>query len=109
MRIVIDVKKDAISNVVLNTLLKHTALQSSFGVNNVALVHGRPKLLNLKDMIHHFVEHRHEVVVRRTQFELRKAEERAHILEGLIIASDHIDEVIKLIRASKTLLKHRVP
>ncbi len=101
MRIVIDVKKDAISNVVLNTLLKHTALQSSFGVNNVALVHGRPKLLNLKDMIHHFVEHRHEVVVRRTQFELRKAEERAHILEGLIIASDHIDEVIKLIRASK--------
>ena len=101
MRIVIDVKKDAISNVVLNTLLKHTALQSSFGVNNVALVHGRPKLLNLKDMIHHFVEHRHEVVVRRTQFELCKAEERAHILEGLIIASDHIDEVIKLIRASK--------
>lgn len=101
MRIVIDIKKDAISNVVLNTLLKHTALQSSFGVNNVALVHGRPKLLNLKDIIRYFVEHRHEVVVRRTQFELRKAEERAHILEGLIIASDHIDEVIKLIRASK--------
>ncbi len=101
MRIVIDVKKDAISNVVLNTLLKHTALQSSFGVNNVALVHGRPKLLNLKDIIRYFVEHRHEVVIRRTQFELRKAEERAHILEGLIIASDHIDEVIRLIRASK--------
>ena len=102
MRIVIDIKKDAISNVVLNTLLKHTALQSSFGVNNVALVHGRPKLLNLKDIVHYFVEHRHDVVVRRTQFELRKAEERAHILEGLIIASDHIDEVIRLIRASKT-------
>ena len=102
MRIVIDIKKDAISNVVLNTLLKHTALQSSFGVNNVALVHGRPRLLNLKDIIRYFVEHRHDVVVRRTQFELRKAEERAHILEGLIIASDHIDEVIRLIRASKT-------
>lgn len=101
MRIVIDVKKDAISNVVLNTLLKHTALQSSFGVNNVALVHGRPRLLNLKEIIAYFVEHRHDVVVRRTQFDLRKAEERAHILEGLIIASDHIDEVIKLIRASK--------
>ena len=102
MRIVIDIKKDAISNVVLNTLLKHTALQSSFGVNNVALVHGRPRLLNLKDIIRYFVEHRHDVGVRRTQFELRKAEERAHILEGLIIASDHIDEVIRLIRASKT-------
>ena len=101
MRIVIDVKKDAISNVVLNTLLKHTALQSSFGVNNVALVHGRPRLLNLKEIIAYFVEHRHDVVVRRTQFDLRKAEERAHILEGLIIASDHIDEVIKLIRASR--------
>ena len=96
------IKKDAISNVVLNTLLKHTALQSSFGVNNVALVHGRPRLLNLKDIIRYCVEHRHDVVVRRTQFELRKAEERAHILEGLIIASDHIDEVIRLIRASKT-------
>lgn len=81
MRIVIDIKKDAISNVVLNTLLKHTALQSSFGVNNVALVHGRPRLLNLKDIIRYFVEHRHDVVVRRTQFELRKAEERAHILK----------------------------
>ena len=102
MRIVIDVKKDAISNVVLNTLLKHTALQSSFGVNNVALVHGRPKLLNLKDIIHHFVAHRHEVVVRRTEFELKQAEKRAHILEGLIIASDNIDEVIRIIRQSKT-------
>ncbi len=102
MRIVIDIKKDAISNVVLNTLLKHTALQSSFGVNNVALVHGRPKLLNLKDIIHHFVAHRHEVVVRRTEFELKQAEKRAHILEGLIIASDNIDEVIRIIRQSKT-------
>ncbi len=102
MRIVIDVKKDAISNVVLNTLLKHTALQSSFGVNNVALVNGRPKLLNLKELIHYFVEHRHEVVTRRTEFELKQAEKRAHILEGLIIASDHIDEVIRIIRASKT-------
>lgn len=102
MRIVIDVKKDAISNVVLNTLLKHTALQTSFGVNNVILVHGRPKLLNLKDLIRHFVEHRHEVVIRRTQFELRQAEKRAHILEGLIIACDHIDEVIRIIRGSKT-------
>lgn len=102
MRIVIDVKKDAISNVVLNTLLKHTALQSSFGVNNVALVNGRPKLLNLKELIHYFVEHRHDVVTRRTEFELKQAERRAHILEGLIIASDHIDEVIRIIRASKT-------
>lgn len=102
MRIVIDIKKDAISNVVLNTLLKHSAMQSSFGVNNVALVGGRPKLLNLKDLIHYFVEHRHDVVVRRTQFELRQAEKRAHILEGLIIASDNIDEVIRIIRHSKT-------
>lgn len=102
MRIVIDIKKDAISNVVLNTLLKHTALQSSFGVNNVALVHGRPKLLNLKDIIRHFVDHRHEVVIRRTEFELKQAEKRAHILEGLIIACDNIDEVIKIIRGSKT-------
>lgn len=102
MRIVIDVKKDAISNVVLNTLLKHTALQTSFGVNNVVLVHGRPKLLNLKDLIYHFVGHRHEVVTRRTQFELRQAEKRAHILEGLIIACDNIDEVIRIIRGSKT-------
>jgi len=102
MRIVIDLKKDAIANVVLNTLLKHTALQTSFGVNNIALVGGRPRLLNLKDLIRLFVEHRHEVIVRRTQFELKQAEERAHILEGLIIASDHIDEVIRIIRASKT-------
>jgi DNA gyrase subunit A len=101
MRIVYILKRDAVPNVVLNTLYKYTQLQSSFSVNNIALVKGRPQMLNLKDMIHHFVEHRHEVVVRRTQFELRKAEERAHILEGLIIASDNIDEVIKLIRASK--------
>ena len=100
MRIVYVLKKDAIPNIVLNKLYKYTALQSSFSVNNIALVNGRPQLLNLKDMIHYFVEHRHEVVVRRTQYELRKAEERAHILEGLIIASDNIDEVIALIRAS---------
>ena len=100
MRIVYILKRDAIPNIVLNTLYKYTALQSSFSVNNIALVNGRPEMLNLKDMIHHFVEHRHEVVVRRTKYELRKAEERAHILEGLIIASDNIDEVIALIRAS---------
>ena len=100
MRIVYVLKKDAIPNIVLNTLYKYTALQSSFSVNNIALVKGRPQMLNLKDMIHHFVEHRHEVVVRRTEFELKKAEDRAHILEGLIIASDNIDEVIALIRAS---------
>jgi DNA gyrase subunit A len=100
MRIVYVLKRDAIPNIVLNMLYKYTALQSSFSVNNIALVNGRPQLLNLKDMIHHFVEHRHEVVVRRTKYELRKAEERAHILEGLIIASDNIDEVIALIRAS---------
>ena len=100
MRIVYILKRDAIPNIVLNTLYKYTALQSSFSVNNIALVNGRPQLLNLKDMIHYFVEHRHEVVVRRTTYELRKAEERAHILEGLIIASDNIDEVIALIRAS---------
>lgn len=101
MRIVYILKKDAVPNVVLNTLYKFTALQSSFSVNNIALVNGRPEMLNLKDMIHHFVEHRHDVVVRRTQYELRKAEERAHILEGLIIASDNIDEVIAIIRSSK--------
>lgn len=100
MRIVYVLKRDAIPNIVLNKLYKYTALQSSFSVNNIALVNGRPQLLNLKDLIHYFVEHRHEVVVRRTQYELRKAEERAHILEGLIIASDNIDEVIALIRAS---------
>jgi DNA gyrase subunit A len=101
MRIVYILKRDAVANVVLNTLYKFTQLQSSFSVNNIALVKGRPQMLNLKDLIHYFVEHRHEVVVRRTQFELRKAEERAHILEGLIIASDNIDEVIALIRSSK--------
>ncbi|MBN2742982.1 MAG: DNA gyrase subunit A [Marinilabiliaceae bacterium] len=102
MRIVVDVKRDAISNVVLNHLYKNTALQSSFGVNNIALVKGRPKLLNLKDMIECFVEHRHEVVVRRTQYELDQAEKRAHILEGLIIASDNIDEVIAIIKAASS-------
>ncbi len=100
MRIVYILKRDAIPNIVLNTLYKYTALQSSFSVNNIALVKGRPQLLNLKELIHYFVEHRHEVVVRRTTYELRKAEERAHILEGLIIASDNIDEVIAIIRAS---------
>ena len=100
MRIVYVLKRDAIPNIVLNMLYKYTALQSSFSVNNIALVKGRPQMLNLKDMIHHFVEHRHEVVVRRTQYELRKAQERAHILKGLIIASDNIDEVIALIKAS---------
>lgn len=100
MRIVYVLKRDAIPNIVLNTLYKYTALQSSFSVNNIALVNGRPEMLNLKDMIHHFVDHRHEVVVRRTKFELKKAEDRAHILEGLIIASDNIDEVIAIIRAS---------
>ena len=101
MRIVIDVKRDFNANVVLNKLFKMTALQTSFAVNCIALVHGRPKLLTLKDCIKYFVEHRHDVVVRRTQYDLRKAQERAHILEGLIIASDNIDEVVRLIRASK--------
>lgn len=100
MRIVYVIKREAVSNVVLNTLYKNTALQTSFSVNNIALVDGRPKLLNLHDLIHYFVEHRHDVVTRRTQFELRKAEERAHILEGLIIASDNIDEVVRIIRAA---------
>ena len=102
MRIVIDIKRDANASVVLNKLYKMTALQTSFGVNNVALVHGRPKTLNLRDLIKYFIEHRYEVVIRRTQFDLRKAKERAHILEGLIIASDNIDEVIRIIRAAKT-------
>jgi len=101
MRIVYVLKRDAVPNIVLNKLFKYTSLQSSFSVNNIALVDGRPQMLNLKDMIHYFVEHRHDVVVRRTKFELRKAEERAHILEGLIIASDNIDEVISIIRGSK--------
>lgn len=102
MRIVIDVKRDANAGVVLNKLFKMTALQSSFSVNNIALVKGRPKCLSLKEMIQCFVDHRHEVVIRRTQYELRKAKERAHILEGLIIASDNIDEVVHIIRAAKT-------
>ena len=101
MRIVYILKREAVPNVVLNTLYKYTQLQSSFSVNNIALVDGRPQTLNLRDLIHYFVEHRHDVVVRRTKYELRKAEERAHILEGLIIASDNIDEVIALIRGSK--------
>ena len=100
MRIVYILKRDAIPNIVLNKLYKYTGLQTSFSVNNIALVNGRPQQLNLKELIHYFVEHRHEVVVRRTEFELKKAEARAHILEGLIIASDNIDEVIKIIRAS---------
>ena len=100
MRIVYILKRDAIPNIVLNTLYKYTALQSSFSVNNIALVNGRPQMLNVKEMIHYFVEHRHEVVVRRTKYDLKKAEDRAHILEGLIIASDNIDEVIAIIRAS---------
>ena len=100
MRIVYVLKRDAIPNIVLNKLYKYTPLQSSFSVNNVALVNGRPELLNLKDLIHHFVEHRHDVVVKRTNFELKKAEQRAHILEGLIIASDNIDDVIDLIKKS---------
>ena len=102
MRIVIDVKRDANAGVVLNKLFKMTALQSSFSVNNIALVKGRPKCLTLKDMIKCFIDHRHEVVIRRTKYELRKAKERAHILEGLIIASDNIDEVVRIIRAAKT-------
>ncbi|MDP2336276.1 MAG: DNA gyrase subunit A [Bacteroidota bacterium] len=101
MRIVFDIKRDEISNVVLNKLYKFTQLQNSFSVNNIALVKGRPKMLNLKDLIHYFVEHRHDVVIRRTQFELDQAEKRAHILEGLIIASDNIEEVIAIIRAAK--------
>jgi DNA gyrase subunit A len=102
MRIAIDVKRDANASVVLNKLFKMTALQTSFSVNNIALVHGRPKCLNLKELIKYFIEHRHEVVIRRTRFDLRKAQERAHILEGLIIACDNIDEVVRIIRAAKT-------
>lgn len=102
MRVVYDIKRDAMSNVVLNKLYKYTALQTSFSVNSIALVKGRPQILNLKDLIRHFVDHRHEVVVRRTRFDLEQAEKRAHILEGLIIASDNIDEVIAIIRASST-------
>lgn len=102
MRIVYEIKRDANASIVLNNLFKYTALQTSFSVNNIALVNGRPMLLNLKDLIRHFVDHRHEVVVRRTKFDLAEAEKRAHILEGLLIALDHLDEVIKLIRASNS-------
>jgi DNA gyrase subunit A len=102
MRIVYELKRDAISNVVLNNLYKYTSLQTSFSVNNIALVGGRPMMLNLKDQIHYFIEHRHEVVVRRTKFDLAQAEKRAHILEGLLIAIDHLDQVIKIIRESET-------
>ncbi len=102
MRIVIDIKKDANANVVLNKLFKMTQLQSSFSVNNVALVNGRPQTLNLKELLQHFLDHRHDVVIRRTRFELKKAQDRAHIVEGLIIASDNIDEVIQIIKSSKT-------
>jgi DNA gyrase subunit A len=102
IRIVYEIKRDANASIVLNNLFKQTALQTSFSVNNIALVHGRPQMLNLKDLIRHFVDHRHDVIVRRTKFELAEAEKRAHILEGLLIALDHIEEVIKLIRASNT-------
>jgi DNA gyrase subunit A len=102
MRIVYEIKRDANASVVLNNLFKYTALQTSFSVNNIALVNGRPMMLNLKDLIRHFVDHRHEVVIRRTKFDLAEAEKRAHILEGLLIALDHLDEVIKLIRASNS-------
>src|ERR1700742_3073799 len=102
IRIVYEIKRDANANIVLNNLYKYTSLQTSFSVNNIALVHGRPMMLNLRDLIHHFVEHRLEVIVRRTKFELAEAEKRAHILEGLLIALDHLDEVIRLIRASDT-------
>ncbi len=102
MRIVYELRTDAISNVVLNNLYKYSALQTSFSINNVVLVKGRPEMLNLKDMIHHFVDHRHEVVVRRTKYELAQAEKRAHILQGLLIAIDHLDEVIKIIRESES-------
>ncbi len=103
MRIVIDLKRDANSDVVINTLFKLTPLQTSFNVNNIVLVNGRPKLLNLKELIHYFIEHRHDVVIRRTKYELEQAQKRAHILEGLIIAVDNIDEVISIIRSSKTV------
>jgi DNA gyrase subunit A len=108
IRIVYEIKRDANASIVLNNLFKQTALQTSFSVNNIALVHGRPQMLNLKDLIRHFVDHRHEVIVRRTKFELSEAEKRAHILEGLLIALDHIEEVIKLIRASNTPEEARV-
>ncbi len=103
MRIVLDLRRDAVPNVIINQLYQNSALQSAFNVNNIALVHGRPMLLNLKDIIKHFVDHRHEVVIRRTQFELREAEKRAHILEGLLIALDNIDEVVEILRSSKAV------
>jgi DNA gyrase subunit A len=102
MRIVYELKRDAIPNIVLNKLYKYTQLQSSFSVNNIALVKGRPELLNIKQIIGHFVDHRHEVLVRKTKFELAQAEKRAHILEGLLIALDNLDAIIKLIRSSRT-------
>ncbi|RYE59290.1 MAG: DNA gyrase subunit A, partial [Sphingobacteriales bacterium] len=108
IRIVYEIKRDANASIVLNNLFKQTALQTSFSVNNIALVHGRPQMLNLKDLIRHFVDHRHDVVIRRTKYELSEAEKRAHILEGLLIALDHIEEVIKLIRASSTPEEARV-
>lgn len=108
IRIVYEIKRDANASIVLNNLFKQTALQTSFSVNNIALVHGRPQMLNLKDLIRHFVDHRHDVVIRRTKYELLEAEKRAHILEGLLIALDHIEEVIKLIRASSTPEEARV-
>src|SRR5882757_9611291 len=101
-RIVIDLRRDAVANVVINQVYKHTELQTSYGINNVALVKGRPRTLNLREIISEFVEFRHEVVIRRTQFELREAEKRAHILQGYLIALDHLDEVIRLIRSSAT-------
>src|ERR1017187_335559 len=107
MRVVYELRKDAVTNVVLNSLYKYTGLQTSYSVNNIALVHGRPMMLNLKDMIKHYIDHRHEVVIRRTKFELAEAEKRAHVLEGLLIALDHLDEVIKLIRGSRTVEEAR--
>ena len=106
MRVVIILKKDAVANVVLNNLYKHSQLQSSFPINNIALVDGRPRTLNLKQLIKYFVRHRHEVIIRRTQFELEQAEKRAHILEGLLKALDHLDEVISIIRNSKNASLH---
>src|SRR6202035_5365621 len=101
-RIVIDLRRDAVANVVINQLFKHTELQTSYGINNVALVKGRPRTLNLREIISEFVEFRHEVIIRRAQFELREAEKRAHILQGYLTALDHLDEVISLIRSSST-------
>jgi len=103
MRIVLDLRRDAVPNVIINQLYQHSPLQSAFNVNNIALVHGRPMMLNLKDLIRHFVDHRHEVIVRRTKYELREAEKRAHILEGLLIALDNIDEVVDILRSSKSV------